>query len=104
MLLELLRSTLIFLGLAFGLGWPLAARLRLAPVEKIAAAAALSLLGTFLFAWAVYVSALPAVTLWGLPLLAALGLIFSPRALWETCRDADARGLLAAQLLVMLRP
>lgn len=100
MLLELLRSTLIFLGLAFGLGWPLAARLRLAPVEKIAAAAALSLLGTFLFAWAVYVSALPAVTLWGLPLLAALGLIFSPRALWETCRDADARGLLAAQLLV----
>ena len=47
MFLETLSSLLIFFVTVPGLGWLLARRLPFAPAEKIAAAAALSLLGAF---------------------------------------------------------
>jgi hypothetical protein len=55
--------------LASGLGGPLAAQLPLAPAEKILAPVALSLLGVWLFAWAVNVWALPLAARWILPAL-----------------------------------
>jgi hypothetical protein len=100
MLLDLLRCLLIFGVVTFGLAWPVAGRLALAPAEKIVAAVALSLLGVFLFGWAVYVFALPAGVWWALPVLGALGLAVRPAALVATWRDSDARALLIAQLLV----
>ena len=47
MLSPLLPSLLLFLVVAFGLAWPIAVRLPLSAAEKIAASAALSLLGTY---------------------------------------------------------
>ena len=100
MLLDLVCRLLILGVVALGLAWPLAARLALAPAERLVASAALSLLGVFLFAWAVYVCALPTVVLWALPLLAGAGLIVSAHAFREMWRDADVRALAIAQLLV----
>ena len=100
MLLSLFVSLLIFFGVTLGLAWPLAARLALAPAEKLVAGAALALLGVFLFAWAIYVCALPTAALWLLPMLAAAGLVMGGRSLGDLWRDADSRGLMLAQLLV----
>src|SRR5262245_16332087 len=100
MLLDFLRSLLVFHGIALGLAWPLAARLRLAPVERLVASVTLSLLGTFLRAWAVYVFALPAQWHLPLPVLAAAGLFIGRRALVETWRDPDARAAIIGYLLI----
>ncbi|MSU24616.1 MAG: phospholipid carrier-dependent glycosyltransferase [Opitutus sp.] len=96
----LLFAPAIFFATVFGLAWPLAARLPLAPAEKIAASAALSLIGIWLFAWTVYVWALPLPALGALPVLAGAGLAFRHRELVATGRDCDARELLIGQLLV----
>ena len=100
MLFDFLRTLLIFTVVTLGLAWPLAARLTLAPAEKLLAGAALSLLGVFLFFWAVYLCALPNALLWVLPLASLAGLIAQRRALAELWRDADARAVLVGQLLV----
>ena len=100
MLLDLLAGLLIFPVVALGLAWPLAARLTLAPAEKLGASVALSLLGTFLFAWMVYVCALPVAVLRALPLLAAAGLVAGRRSLGAALGDTEARALLATQLIV----
>jgi len=100
LLLDLLRCLLIFGVVTLGLAWPVVARLTLAPAEKVVASAALSLLGVFLFFWAVYVFVLPTTALWALPALAVLGLLLQRSAIAETWRDADARALLIAQALV----
>lgn len=102
MLLDLSIGLLVFSGLALGPAWPVAARLALAPAERLVASVVLSLLGNFVFAWAVYVFALPLATLWALPVLAVAGFAFRWGALAATLRDADARGLLAAQAIVTL--
>ncbi|MEY2880458.1 MAG: hypothetical protein RLZZ15_2838 [Verrucomicrobiota bacterium] len=100
MFLDFLVSLLLFAIVTAGLAWPLAARLRLAPAEKILAGAALSLLGVFVFGWAVFVFHPPTLLFWLLPPLALTGLAESRRELATTWRDADARALLVAQLLV----
>ncbi len=97
---SLLLSLLLFLGVAFGLGWPVAVRLPLAPAEKIAASVALSLLGVYLFAWGVYVWALPTAVFWTLPALGTIGLTVGSRALAQAWRDADAQAMIVGQLLV----
>lgn len=96
----LLLAPAIFFVTVFGLVWPLAARLPLAPAERIAASAALSVIGVWLVAWTVYVWALPLAALGALPVLAVAGLVFRHRELVATCRDCDARELLIGQLLV----
>jgi hypothetical protein len=100
MLFSLPVSLLMILGVTFGLAWPLAARLTLPPVEKLVASAALSLLGVFLLAWAVYVCAWPVATLWALPGFAAAGFALGRRELAVAWRDADTRAILLGQLLV----
>lgn len=102
MLLDLLIGLLVFSGLALGPAWPVAARLALAPAERLVVSLVLSLLGNFVFAWAVYVFALPLGTLWALPAFAVAGLALGLRTLAATLRDADARGLLTAQAIVTL--
>ncbi len=94
------QALLIFVAVAFGLAWPLAARLPLAAAEKIVASVALSLIGTFVFGWLVYVWALPLITLLALPALGALGLAIGARALAGAWQDTDARAVIVGQLLV----
>ncbi len=98
--IDLISSLLVFFGVVFGLAWPLAARLPLAAAEKIAASFMLSLLGVFLFAWCVYVWAIPAAVLWVLPALGAFGLAIGLRDLDAAWRDTDGRALLIGQLIV----
>ena len=100
MLLELTACLLLFFALTFGLAWPLAARLRLDPAEKLVASAVLSLLATYLVAFAIYLLGLPLAAFWLLPVLAAAGLITGRQALIATVRDPGARALLIGQLLV----
>ncbi len=92
---------LLFVGLVtFGLAWPIAHRLGLDPAEKLVASMILSLLGIFALGWLTYVAALPAVTLWLSPLLAAAGLYLGRRTLVATLGDPTVRALLFAQFLV----
>src|SRR4051794_20000325 len=100
MLFDFARCLFAFPGLAFGLAWPIAARLPFAAAEKIAASVALSLLGAFGFAWLVYTWNLPVPTLWTLPVLGAAGLAFGARSLAEAWRDTDGRAVLVGQVLV----
>ncbi|MEO5959672.1 MAG: glycosyltransferase family 39 protein [Opitutaceae bacterium] len=99
MLLSLVH-TFLFLALIPGLAWPLVQSLALDPLEKFTASAALSLLGVFLVAWAVYVWALPASLFWTLPVLAVVGLAVGHRSFIAAFRDADARTAVASQAIV----
>ena len=100
MLLQLPVCLLLFFGITLGLAWPLAARLVADPAEKLVVSAALSLLGVFLLAWAVYACGLPLATLWALPVLATAGVTIGWRSLATALSDTGARGLLAAQLIL----
>ncbi len=100
MLLELPVSLAVILGTVPGLAWPLARRLALDPAEKLVAAAALSLLATFLVAWTLYVTDGPIAGLWALPLLGLAGLASGWRAWLELLRAPDVRALVLGQLIV----
>jgi hypothetical protein len=91
----LLCSTIVV-----GLGWPIAARLRLNPSETLLAAIVLSLLGVFLFAWATYALDLPPTVIWGLPLLTSAGILVSRGSIVTALRDSTVHALLIAQGLV----
>jgi hypothetical protein len=92
---------LLFVGLVtFGLAWPIAHRLGLDPAEKLVASMILSLLGIFALGWLTYVAALPVLTLWVAPSLAAAGLYLGRRTLVATLGDPTVRALLFAQFLV----
>jgi len=90
----------VFVLVTFGLGWPVAARLNLDPAERLGAAAGLSLVLTYLAAWAVYLLAWPPVTLLALPVIAAGALVLERRRLAETLADSTARAILVAWALV----
>ncbi len=100
MLIDFLRSLIVFHGVALGLAWPLAVRLPLTAGERLVASVMLSLLGTFVFAWLVYVFALPSAALFLLVVASVAGLVFERRRLVETWRDADARAMIVGYLLV----
>lgn len=102
MIADTVGSLLLYLVLTFGLAWPVAARLAWPGPEKLLASAALSLLGIFVFAWAVYVFALPRAAMWALPVVSVLGLGLGWRALRELWRESDVRELAVAQLIVTL--
>lgn len=100
MIVSLCWTVAVFFAVVFGLAWPIAARLALAPVEKIAATAALSLIGVFLAGWIFFLTALPPATAWALPALVLLGSLTSRHAWRAVARDADVRCLCRTQLLV----
>lgn len=100
MLSGLAFTPLLFFALVLGIGWPLVLRLPLAATEKLLAAVVLSLVGIWLFAWVVYVEALPLTTLWILLALATAGLALGWRGLIDLWGDTDARSVVLAQLLV----
>ncbi len=85
---------------AFGLGWPVAARLALDPAEKLLAALVLSLLAAFAVGWIVYTAALPLAVLWTLPAAAAAALAASHRSVAAALRAPSVREALAAQAAV----
>ncbi len=96
----LVAVTLTFLLTIFGLGWPLASRLKLDPAERVGATVVVSLLGTYLLAFAIFLAGLPAPAMWVLPFLGAGGLLAGRRALPALFADRAARGLLAGLGLV----
>lgn len=102
MLLEFLRCLLLTALLGLGLGWPWAARLPLAPAEKLVAALVGSLITWWLAGWAIYTSGLSWNTLWLLPAVAAAALIHGRAAFAVVLRDPTARGILVGQGLVAL--
>ena len=100
MILPVLTGLTIFFGTIFGLAWPIASRLPFTPAEKLCASGLLSLLLIYLFAFGVYTLGMPMVALWGLPVIALVGLFTGCRSLAFTLLDPDARTLLVGQLLV----
>lgn len=98
--LTFLAAGLLFAGMTLGLAWPLVARARLDPAEKLVAAAALSLLGIFLVGWLGFVAKLPVGLHWILPALALAGLLIRRAELRATWRDPVARELAVGQILV----
>jgi len=100
MLLEFI-AILCLLGLTtLGLGWPVAARLGLAPGEKLVATLIFSFVALFLLGGITYLAAWPPLTLTLAPLLALAGLLLNFRAFIAVLRDPTVRALLLAQLLV----
>ncbi|MDB6169796.1 MAG: hypothetical protein JWM88_2660 [Verrucomicrobia bacterium] len=100
MLPDPVRCLLLFPVVTLGLAWPVAAKLKLEPAEKLCATAVLSLLGVYLLAFASYILGLPNSALWAVPLLALAGLLAGGRAFREMLGDPDARALGVGQLLV----
>ncbi len=98
--LDLLRGLLVVGGISLGLAWPLAARLKLDPIEKLVASFALSLIGVWLVGWAIYVFPLPVMCFALIPVTTVVGLFFGRTELKATLSDPDARAVLIAQLLV----
>ncbi len=102
MLFEFTRCLLLFMLLTLGLGWPLAGRLPLAPLEKLVASLVCSLIALWLAGWLLYTCTLPWPLLWLLPLLAAAGLFWRRGELVTLLRDPAVRAGLLAQGLVTL--
>jgi 4-amino-4-deoxy-L-arabinose transferase-like glycosyltransferase len=100
MIVDSLGSVLAYLVLSIGIAWPVAARLICPGPERILTSVTLSLFGVFLFAWAVYICALPLSMFWVLPIVALTMLAGSWRSLVETWRNREVRELLIAQMLV----
>ena len=100
MLLQFLASALLFAGLCLGVAWPIMARREMAAAEKLIATVVLSLLGIFMWAWLVYILALPRQTLYVLPVVAIGGLAIRLRELRALLSDATVAALLGAQALV----
>lgn len=94
-------SPLVFVFVAFGLAWPIAARLNLDPAEKLCATAVLSLLGTYLITFAIYLLGFSFAAAWCLPALGLIGLIRGHRELRVMATDADVRALCIGQILIM---
>lgn len=95
-----LLGGLLFAGVALGVGWPLFARSKLDPAEKIAASVSGSLLISFLGAWAVYAFRAPLALHWLVPGAALAGLAGRWPEFRATWADTAARELVLGQCLV----
>lgn len=100
MCLSLVATTLLFTVVVLGLAWPWAVRIGGSATESLLIGAGLSLVGTFGFAWLVYVCGAPWGLVWILPLLATAGLARERRRLLDLWRDAEARNVVVGQVLV----
>jgi 4-amino-4-deoxy-L-arabinose transferase-like glycosyltransferase len=96
----LISSSLALFGVAVGLAWPVTRRISLDPLEQLLATVALSLLGVYLFAFAVFAARLPIALLAGVPALAAFNLVFQRRSLGTAFTNTDVRGAIAGQILI----
>ncbi len=97
---ELICAVLLFFFLSLGLGWPVAASLRLSPPERLLAATVSSLIILWLGGWMIYIAGWPWRTLWLLPALAGAGLWRRRRILRETFHDPTVRAIAIGQMLV----
>jgi hypothetical protein len=75
---------------------------RFDPAETLLIAGLAAAVGLWLFAWTIYVCALPISFVAFSPVLAVAGLALARRRLLNALRDPDARNLLLAQALVTL--
>jgi 4-amino-4-deoxy-L-arabinose transferase-like glycosyltransferase len=100
MIAQTLACLLLILGVAFGLSRPLAGRLGLTPAEDLVAGAALSLIGAWGIAWAVFTTGIPLGAYWLIPIAAAAGLVAGRRSVARLAADPGARDLMAGQLIV----
>src|SRR5579863_10083632 len=100
MIVDTLVCLLLVLGVAFGLSRPVVDRLRLGAAERLVAGAALSLLGAWAVAWAVFISGAPLSGYLLVPLLAAAGLLAGRRSAAAIFSDPAARELAVGQLIV----
>lgn len=99
-MIEILGTILLFFGCVIGLAWPLAANLALDPGEKMVATVVLSLVGSWLIGWVVYVMVLPTLLLWAVPALAILNLALTHRSLGATLRSPIGTEMAVAHSLV----
>jgi 4-amino-4-deoxy-L-arabinose transferase-like glycosyltransferase len=100
MISDTLVCLLLVLGVVSGLSQPFIGRFRLEPAETVVAGAALSLVGAWGIAWAVFASGCPLWGYWLLPAFAAAGLACGWRGAARLAADPAARDLMAGQLLV----
>ncbi len=100
MIAETLACLLLILGVAFGLSRPVVDRLGLGPAEGLAAGAALSLIGAWALAWAVFTSGAPLSGYWLIPVAAAAGILAGRRGIARAAADPAALDLAASQLIV----
>ncbi|MES2696148.1 MAG: hypothetical protein V4773_21935 [Verrucomicrobiota bacterium] len=99
-LLPLLTAPLLFFLVTYGLAWPVARRLALAPVERLGVSTLLSTVGVFLVAWGIYVFTLPWTLVWVLPVAAAAGFFLGREALREVWADRLARSLVVGHVIL----
>jgi 4-amino-4-deoxy-L-arabinose transferase-like glycosyltransferase len=100
MIVDTLVCLLLVLGVAFGLSRPVVDRLGLGASERLVAGAALSLLGAWAVAWAVFISGAPLSGYLLVPTLAAAGLLLGRRSAAGIFSDPTARDLAVGQLIV----
>ncbi|MGA7726546.1 MAG: hypothetical protein WCA95_14815 [Opitutaceae bacterium] len=100
MIADTLATTLLILGVALGLARPVADRLRLRPAEGLVAGAALSLIGAWGVAWAVFITGTPLSAYWLIPALGLAGLLLGFRGLRRLAADPAARDLMLGQAVV----
>jgi len=94
-MLEILRDLPLFALTIFGLGAPLAARLRGAPpIERLVWAAAGGVVAAYLFGFALYVSGAPWGAAWLLPAAGGAGLFLARGELRAWRSDEDTRATL----------
>jgi NADH:ubiquinone oxidoreductase subunit 6 (subunit J) len=93
-----LLASFVLTGL--GLGWFFAQRLRLGPLDRLAATPLLGLLAAWLCAWTVYVFSLPIGLLAALPVLGGAGLLVARRSFAALLQDRACRTVLCGQVLV----
>jgi hypothetical protein len=94
MIADTLACLLLVLGVAFGLSRPVVDRMGLDPAEGLVAGAALSLLGAWGLAWAVFTTGAPLSAYWLVAAAAAAGLAAGRRGLSRLAADPAARDLL----------
>jgi len=85
-----------------GLGWPLVARWRAEPAQRLLAAVCLSLIAQYLFGWLVYTLDMPVAAVFALVPLAIAGLIAWRREFAATLADPLVRSVLVAQAAVLV--
>ena len=100
MIVDTLACLLLVLGVAFGLSRPVVDRMGLSPAEGLVAGAALSLIGAWGIAWAVFIAGATPSAYWLVAAAALAGLAAGRRGVRGLAADPAARDLAAGQLMV----
>ena len=100
MIVDTLACLFLTLGVVLGLSRGVADRLGLSPAEGLVAGAALSLVGAWAIAWAVFTSGAPLGAYWLIPAASAVSVAAGRRGLGRMASDPAARDLAVGQMLV----